>query len=76
MKWNEEAMTWFNMLKGTREELEDAIKEFNRLYFEWESMRVTGMHPNDEGKFHELGERMAELMQYITSLQEQGEKEE
>ena len=62
-------MSWFHMLKGTREELKDAIKEYNRIFSEMEIMRATGMHPNDVEKFQDLITRLDELKEYIDKLQ-------
>ena len=64
-------------MKGTTEELDDAIDEYNAMVEEQDKMRLVNvMHPNDMGKFHDLQRRLDELLEYINKLKEELEKEE
>jgi hypothetical protein len=68
-------MSWKDIIKGTREELDDAINEYNTILLEYQRMGPPDNQGqpmvsfNDMDKVMDLQKRLDELMEYIEKLQ-------
>jgi uncharacterized protein YjfI (DUF2170 family) len=68
-------MSWKDIIKGTREELNDAKDEYNTILLEYQRMGPPDnqgrpiVSANDMYKVMDLQKRLDELMEYIKKLQ-------